>query len=157
MNAWAGKPQIVSLGAQKNFDRFMEEITAKGTEAPMPDATSYKLMIAKAIIFKRAQNLIRPMFPAFQANILAYLMAVLANRIGARMNLQRVWDRQDVSPELTSQLRTWASEVHQALAGSANGRMLSEWAKKDECWEIVCASNYTPVVDMPEFDQRTVR
>jgi hypothetical protein len=151
MNAWAEQPHVVSLGAQKNFDKFMDEVTAKGPEAPLPDATAYKQMIAKAIAFKKAQNIVRPMFPAFQANILAYLIALVANRVGARINWQRVWDRQDVSPELVAQLRVWAVEVHQVLADSAQGRMLSEWAKKEECWAIVRAASYSAPGNLPEF------
>jgi hypothetical protein len=151
MNAWAEKPHLVSLGAQKNFDKFMENITASGSEAPLPDAASYKLMIAKAIVFRRAQNLIRPLFAAFQANIVSYLIAVVANRIGSRISLQRIWERQDISPEFSGQLRTWASEVHRALSDSAEGRMLSEWAKKEEAWEVVRAASYSAVADLPEF------
>lgn len=151
MNAWAEKPHLVSLGAQKNFDKFMEDITARGPEAPLPDAAAYKLMIARAIVFKRAQNLIRPLFSAFQANILAYLIAAVAHRIGSRINLQRIWDKQDISPELSNQLRAWAPEVHKVLSDSAGGRMLSEWAKKEECWEVVRTASYSPVGELPEF------
>ena len=151
MNAWAEKPHLVSLGAQKNFDKFMEEITTRVPEADLPDAAAYKLMIAKSIVFKRAQNLIRPLFAAFQANILAYLIAVVANRIGSRINLQRIWERQDISPEFCDQIRTWAPEVHQVLSDSANGRMISEWAKKEDCWQVVRSASYSAASDLPEF------
>src|SRR3569833_1204985 len=151
MNARAEKPHLVSLGAQKNFDKFMEEVTDMDPDSSLPDTSAYKTMIAKSIIFRRAQNIVRPMFPAFQANILAYLIAIFANRVGSRISLQRVWERQDITQPKTTQLRTWAAEVHSAMTESAQGRMLSEWAKKEDCWEIVRTTHFSPAIELPEF------
>ena len=35
------------------------------------------------------------------------------------------------------QIQAWAAEVNKVLHDSAGGRMISEWAKKPECWEAV--------------------
>ena len=54
INAWDCKPYLVSLGNQKNFERFMQGF-ADGVgqaDSPLPDVVAYKGMIAKAIIFK---------------------------------------------------------------------------------------------------------
>lgn len=153
LNAWAQKPDSVSFGAQKNFERFMADLTNSDGEAttPLPDVPAYKQMIAKAILFKRAQALVRPMFPAFQANIAAYVVSLVANRLGQTLDFEKVWLRQDISPELKLQIQTWASEVNKVLHDSAGGRMISEWAKKPECWEVVHTAVYTdPVADIPE-------
>jgi hypothetical protein len=153
LNAWDQKPQLVSLGAQKNFEKFMEGIADPddALQRPLPDASDYKLTIAKAILFKRTHTLVRPMFQAFQANVVAYLVSMLANRIGGAIKLQRIWDSQDISSELLGQLRRWAPEVHDVLQRSASGRMISEWAKKAECWDTVRKAQYSkPAADIPE-------
>ena len=85
LTAWEQKPDIVSLGSQKNFDRSwagLEEV--EGREMPPPDAAAYKHMIAKAIIFKTTHKLVRPMFPPFQANVSAYVVSILAHRLGGQ-------------------------------------------------------------------------
>jgi hypothetical protein len=46
---------------------------------------------------------------------------------------------------LKSQLQTWASEVSEVLNRSASGRMVSEWAKKPECWAVVKEAGYSPI------------
>ncbi|TSA12488.1 MAG: abortive phage infection protein [Deltaproteobacteria bacterium] len=154
LNAWDQKPSLVSLGAQKNFIELMKEIEDSDEQSTIfqPDMNFYKQLIAKAILFKVAQKLVRQMFPAFQANVTAYLVSVAAYMIGGSLDLGKIWQQQDLSPKLKQQLQTWASEVHDILHKSATGRMVSEWAKKKECWDIVRNANYSnPIDGIPEL------
>ena len=154
LNAWDCKPHLVSLGAQKNFERFMAGIGDIGdqTAVPLPDLADYKQMIAKAIIFKTVHKLVRPMFPAFQANVAAYTVSVLSSRMGDRIDLERIWQQQAISPRLGEQVQAWAREVNDLLYASANGRMISEWAKRGECWEAVGNMNLTAwLAGIPEL------
>jgi hypothetical protein len=154
VNAWNGRPDIVSLGMQKNFERFMEslrEIEGQPT-APLPDVAAYKAMIAQAIIFKKTTALVRPMFPAFQGNVSNYLVSLLAIRLRDKLSLEKIWARQDISDALRQQLKTWAVEVHDVLHRSSNGKMISEWAKKPDCWDAVRSASYSEVgVAIPEI------
>lgn len=148
LNAWNQKPHLVSLGAQKNFDEFMNEVNGgKGPFPEEPDVAFYKNMIAKAILFKAVQKLVRPAFRAFQANITVYLVSLISYRLGNDINLDRIWQRQDLSYLFKQQISKWAPEVHQILHQSANGRMISEWAKKPECWNAVRKGSYSPVIN----------
>lgn len=153
LTAWDRKPDIVSLGSQKNFDRFMASITpAEGQEIPLPNVQDFKAMIAKAKIYRDAQKHLRPMFPAFQANVTAYTVALISEKLGSRIDLERIWTKQAVSPEFLAQLAVWAKEVNEVLHNSAGGRMVSEWAKKPECKDEVMSASYsTPSSGIPEL------
>ena len=137
--AWDRKPHLVSLGSQKNFERFMAGIQgdADGPSQVLPDITAYKAMIAKAIIFKTVNRLARSMFKADFAQVTAYTVAVLSEMVEGRMDLDRIWNAQTLSIPLQEQLQLWAREVNGIFHASANGRAISEWAKKQECWDIV--------------------
>jgi hypothetical protein len=144
ITAWDRKPDIVSLGSQKNFDRFMAGLTpSDGQEAPLPTVPGFKAMIAKAKIYRESQKLLRPMFQAFQANVTAYTISLLSEKIGSRIDLDRIWLKQSLSPELLSQIAVWATEVNDVLHASAGGRMVSEWAKRAECKEAVMSASYS--------------
>ncbi len=146
LNAWDQKPEIVSLGSQKNFDRFMAALVApEGQEVKLPSTSDFKAMIAKAKLYRDAQKLIRPMFQAFQANITAYTVSVTAMMLGDRIDLDKIWSNQAVSHELLKQIETWARQVSDVLHESAGGKMISEWAKKPECRDAVFAASYSPV------------
>ncbi len=152
LNAWDRKPDVVSLGSQKNFDRFMASLTSNdGQETPLPNVADFKAMIAKAKIYRESQKLLRPMFQAFQANVTAYTVAVLSERLGPRIDLERIWTKQALSPELLSQIATWAKEVNDVLHSSSGGRMISEWAKRPECKDAVMGASYSAAAaDIPE-------
>jgi len=152
ITAWDKKPDIVSLGSQKNFDRFMAGLTpADGQEATLPTAAEYKAMIAKAKIYRDAQKLLRPMFQAFQANVVAYTVSLLSEKLGHRIDLQRVWNKQAASPELLGQIAVWAKEVNDVLHASAGGKMVSEWAKRPECKDAVMGASYSvAAANIPE-------
>lgn len=148
LNTWDRKPDVVSLGSQKNFEAFMDsqkELELQGH--PLPDVNAYKTMVAKAILFKKTSSLVRPMFPAFQGNVTIYLIALVAEKLGERFDFEKIWTRQDISEGLRAQLRTWATEVHDVLQTSSGGRMISEWAKKPECWTAVRSAVYSVVRD----------
>ena len=152
ITAWDKKPDIVSLGSQKNFDRFMGGLTpADSQEAPVPTVSEYKAMIAKAKIFRDAQKLLRPMFQAFQANVVAYTVSLLSEKLGDRIDLERIWNKQAVSPELLAQIAVWAKEVNDVLHASAGGKMVSEWAKRPECKDAVMGATYSAAANnIPE-------
>lgn len=142
--AWMQMPDLVSLGGQKAFPVFMNMVMPSDDQAPaMSDTREYRHMIARVIIFKNATRLINPRFPAFKANVTAYTVAVLSLLLGERISLDAVWQKQGISAGLGDQIIKWSDEVNRILHSSSGGRMISEWAKKKECWEIVKAHAYS--------------
>lgn len=153
INAWGQKPYLVSLGSQKNFTKLMDELeNNKNTGEITP--IYYKYFIAKAIIFKTTQKLVRSLsFQAFQANITTYLVSLLAWKLGENIDLSKIWQQQDLSNELKQQLVVWAGEVNTVLHKSSGGRMVSEWAKKEECWSAFQNSTFSvPDNGIPELN-----
>ena len=146
IHAWDKKPDFVSLGDQKNFMRFMESLSSSDEASnKLPTKEDYKLMIAKAKLFRDTHKLVRPMFRAGQVNVAIYVVSLLSSRLGDRIDLDRIWARQAVSKELMAQIETWAHEVNDNLLRTADGRLLSEWAKKPECREVMLGVKYSPV------------
>lgn len=141
LNAWDQMPYFVSLGSQKNFDKFMSQFSEIAINTP--DIQFYKHMIAKAIIFKAVQKVVRPLVPAFQANVTTYLVSLLAERLGSKLDLDKVWLQQDISPSMKLLIQSWVAEVDRILHQSAAGRMVSEWAKKEDCWSAVKGGTYS--------------
>lgn len=152
--AWNQKPDMVSLGAQKNFERFMNLLTDAEQTAGAPTqntVTTYKEMIAKAILYKAVHKASYKMFKQATGNVVAYTVAVISRLIGDRFDFDVVWRNQDVSPQFKRHAEIWLHEVGDALFSSADGKMISEWAKKPECWETIKIKHYkTPSESLPE-------
>jgi hypothetical protein len=131
--AWSGLPYRVCLGGQKNFQHFMQRL--KDELPAEPDAEWFKRLIAIAVVYRAVERIVRSMkFPAYGAQIIAYLVAGLGYRTGGRIDFQQLWSSQAVSPQLEALVRRLAPPIDRALRASAGQRNPSEWYKKEDCW-----------------------
>lgn len=146
LQAWDGRPDLVSLGAQKNFERFMESMSEAG-EQPLLDVAEFKRMIAKTILFRTTHKLTRP-FRQVQAQLAAYVVALLAQRLGDRISLETIWQQQELSPAFQALISQWLERAYEIIRDTGGERLPSEWVKKAECWALVRQGNY-PMPDGP--------
>lgn len=138
LNAWNGLPHLVSYGSQKNFQYFMQSLKDEHATGFSPDEKWFKEFIAKLIIFRSTQDIVkRQKFAAYQAIISAYTVASLAHRFEQSFDLERIWTSQDISLELADLVGQWAVAIDKLLRRTAGNRMPSEWAKRVECWDAV--------------------
>ena len=155
--AWHGHPYEVSKGAQKCFKFFMDEFV-DANNMPIETNDDYKKAIAIAILFKGVEKLVKYdkiRFKAFQANITAYTVSVFSKNYANSIDLMRIWDRQELSAPLTEFVQALAVKVEKNLESTSEGRMISEWAKKPECWQIIkdVTPDKLPLAGIPEIIQ----
>lgn len=151
--AWDVRPDVVSLGTQKCFDRFMANLgEAEAAGRPViPDTSFFKALVAKALIFKAVHKTARPVVSAFLANVTAYTVAVISDSLGDSFDLDKVWLRQGVSQQLLDQAEVWAREVNDRLHETAKGKMISEWAKRPECKDAMFSRPFSlQRIEIPE-------
>lgn len=136
ISAWSSLPDKVCLGGQKNFQSFMQRL--KDDPPPSPDQVWFKRLIAIAIVYRAAEKKIRSMkFPAYGAQITAYVVAGLAHRTGGRIDFDGLWSNQAVSSSLEQLLAEWAPKLDEIMRRSAGQRNPSEWFKKTDCWKEI--------------------
>lgn len=137
---WEMKPHRVCEGAQKNFVKFMEERIQKGLFAK-PDEKFFKTMVAKHILFRDTQEMVKKAgVEAYRAQVTAYLVAYLAWITGEKkhvVDFSAIWKRQGLSNELKGMLWGWAAPMCDALIRSAGKRNVTEWCKKEQCWQQI--------------------
>ncbi len=136
LSAWDGFPWRVAFGGQKNFHAFMQR--RKEQTAPAPDTSWFRRLIALTILYRTTERLVRAMkFPAYGANIAAYLVAALGEKTGGRIDFDLIWRQQRLSPDLEALITTWAPKIDEALRASVGSRNPTEWFKKEDCWADV--------------------
>ncbi len=139
-NTWEQLPHVVSLGGQKNFLEFTLRLA--GVD-PRPELTQkdFERMVARAILFRRAEEVVGSLnFGGYRANIVTYTLAYLSQRTGRRIDLDRVWREQDITPATVKSIQDVAKLVHQILVNPPVGRKnVTEWCKKEACWDRVRA------------------
>jgi hypothetical protein len=130
-NTWMQLPHIVSLGAQKNFINFSIQLKERGTVEV--DSSYFERLIAKAILFKRADKIISDQnFGGYKANIVTYTIAWLSHYTSQRIDLDRIWREQNITPAVQEAIRRVSMEVKKVLTNPANNRNITEWCKRKE-------------------------
>lgn len=142
-NSWAGRPDIVSKGAQKNFGDFAKSIAKVwGRNGDRVNEAWYRHLISKAIIFRKLEKLVSAQDwyeGGYRANIVTYAIAKVSHDAEAQgkvIDLSRVWRAQALPAALEEALLIAAAEAQSIITTPPEGvRNMSEWAKKQACWE----------------------
>lgn len=138
-NSWQEEPHMVSRGGQKNFASFMSRI-GELEEGWAPTLEEYRKLIGKAILYRQTQKIILELkaeIPAFRANVVTYTISALAHKTARRIDLESIWDKQDLSKALRSTITEWALTIVNAMVDSAGARNPTEWFKNKACWDFV--------------------
>ena len=155
---WDQIPQSVSQGGQKHFVAYMDLLEEEHGKKWIPDEDYYRRLVAKAILFRRLERVVRQEeFPAYRANVVTYTLALIASRAASRLDLDRIWMQQSVSDELADTMRATSHRVFDAIRTSAGDRNVTEWCKKDGCWEAVGALEVTLPPSLPEMSEVPLR
>jgi AIPR protein len=133
-NTWNQYPHLVCMGAEKNFIKFTELFIEKGH--PAVDVDYCQRLIAKAILFKRAEKIVSEQnYGGFRANIVTYTLAWLCHHTAQKIDLERVWRDQDISKNLTDSIRIVSEQANaHILNPPPNRRNPGEWSKHPDCW-----------------------
>ena len=110
------------------------------------DENYYKKVIALAIIFKKTENLISnqewyKQIKAYRANIVTYSIAIIfyvlnKNYPEKEVDFKKIWNIQNIYPELESQLEKTTLEVFKFITRDDRTTLnVTEWCKKEECWK----------------------
>lgn len=136
------KPHIVSLGAQKNFANFANEIGQKWEKNEKQfNELYFQNLIAKAILFRFLDKNImkQSWYGGYKANIVTYSLAKLGHMIsetGNSLDLAQIWKAQKLSSVLESQLLVIAEVVNVHIQDTPDGiTNVTEWCKKEWCWK----------------------
>lgn len=146
--AWRGKPNQVAMAGEKNFAAMMVALDEDPTIVPNPlDARWYRAMIAKIIIFKEVESMIKmreakEVFRQGWVNIATYVVSVVSNRISDKLDLEQIWMRQGISDGLRDLLWRWAIVVNSEFNRIAPGQQFSEVAKRADTWAKVKVADF---------------
>jgi hypothetical protein len=157
-NTWKQLPHIVSLGAQKNFVAYAEQVAKDYDERPEDfNERWFQYLVAKAIVFDATEHLVSSASwytGGYRRNIVTYAIARFLRLVNEKfrghvLDLDRIWRSQRVSDAVCQQMSQAAEVAFSVVANPpAPWTNVTEWAKKPACWERVAA---TPVVVVQEL------
>lgn len=164
-NTWRMLPHVVSLGAQKNFVAYANEVCAAYDQQPSDfNERWFQHVVAKALVFQEIERLVSQAGwykGGYRRNIVTYGIArfllLLKQQFRSQVvDLDRVWRTQSVSEDLGRQLLACAEAAARMIANPPPPwTNVTEWAKKEACWNAVSSEPVPKVADI-EADLKEV-
>ena len=148
MEIYEGAPDVVSKGKQALVKVFADNIKKQWTKSDTEYNVYYfKRVVAIALIFKGTDEIIRntnwyERRHSYKANVTAYTMSVLFDYIrtnikGYEMDFMRIWNLQELYPELKQQLRVLCTQVYEFITrDDRTTENVTQWCKQAKCWEL---------------------
>ena len=155
MEIYEGSPNVVSKGKQALVKEFANDIKKQWAKSDTVYNTYYfKRVVALAIIFKGTDEIIKQTDwykekHSYKANVIAYTMSILFNYIrtnvkGFEMDFMRIWNLQELYPELKQQLKVLCTQVYEFI--TRDDRLtenVTQWCKQIQCWERAKKQNWS--------------
>lgn len=137
---WEQHPDIVCKGGEKAYDTYIKDIKAS---KPVASETTYKRLVAKAILYKAIDRYVNSLKRGgYKSNMDNYLMASLSILSKKMLDLDYIWEHQQVQPELEEVIKRLEPVVWEHITGTnvsngAQGANVNEWTKKADCWNAL--------------------
>lgn len=164
------QPHIVCRGAQKCFMSFAEDIDKAWIANPNNFNEGYfKESVAKTIVFRWTDHMVASSewYKAdrgYKAQIVTYTLAWLVNHVskmnGLAVNLQEIWNKQDLSDGLKKTLEVCAPAIAEKIKEApSNVKNVAEYCKLQACWFAVSNMHINLPIDFKKtlIDKSTIK
>ena len=162
MEIYEGAPDKVSKGKQAIVKEFAEQIKPQWSKSDAKfNAAYFKRVVAIAIMFKKTDQIIKTSVEyksgkrnSYKANVVAYTLSIIfdyirSNSSEASVDFSRIWNTQDIYPELEKQINVLWREVYDFITDEDRPTQnVTEWCKRKDCWEMAKKQIWTI---LPEF------
>lgn len=159
-NAWNMEPHVVAKGRQKSYVHFFKDVD-KDFKDGVPGRVFFEDIISQTILFKaaeveygRGENSIGD----FRYLTVPYTLSYLNYHTNQKISLYKIWKNQCVSSELRAILKLLLTQMDHLLAKTSHehyGGLISEWGKRERCWEIIKEINLSLDFSQIEKDLMT--
>lgn len=147
--AWAGRPDIASKGGEQSFDFFHKK--SLKTDSIIVDRNYFHQLIAKAIIYQSISEICKQNGIKGYINIICnYVLATLAWKSRESLDLDYIWNHQEIHPAMRVAIEQEADIVNKyILKLGQEGVNPSVKAKNEPFWKDITLR----MVGLPELDK----
>lgn len=147
--SWLLKPFIACKGAEVCFDKYWDYLQTGNM--PLVDEKYFHNIVAKLIIYNYIQRHLKESGNKGYASILCnYSLALLSLRSQGKVDLEYIWNNQDLQPALKDVLQQFCKEIsdYLTLIGTQGTKNPQTESKKVDFWNNI--QNKTLSISVPE-------
>jgi hypothetical protein len=120
----------------------MEQVAERN---PNVDEDAFKEIVGRLILVRSMEDVVKGLKQGgYKANVVAYGLAYLYSKYGARLDFHFFWQKQGVSENMKKAMVVLAKRAFEHINDTPPGVLnVTEWAKKDRCWETFSGKSIT--------------
>jgi hypothetical protein len=89
-------------------------------------------------LFRDSERIVgRKGFGGYRANVVTYTIALMSHATLERVDFEKIWREQAISPAMEEAVAVLSQEVHRVIIQGAGSRNVTEWCKNEKCWDSV--------------------
>ena len=89
-------------------------------------------------MFKQTEKLVsKQQYGGYRANIVTYTLAFLSFKTAQRIDLDKIWKDQGLSPVIENEIVEISKFIQRKIANPPGGANIGEWRKKEKCWKDI--------------------
>jgi hypothetical protein len=134
---WQLRPDIVSKGDQACFLWFMSNLDKIDKENGKLEKQGFERIIAKLIIYRSAQRIVKSKemaFTAYWANIITYTVSRMVCETNNLLDMERIWKDQKISNVMEIEIKEIAKATYSHIIQPYGGANVTQYCKKQQCW-----------------------
>lgn len=138
-------PHIVVRGNEKNYAKFINNNLPD--KIKKIDNVYFEDTIAKGILFKTAEKRYGTKRNDYNIGelrqvVVPYTISLINIITDNKLNLFKIWENQRLSQHLSDFLYDLMKQVNEFILKKSPVSHYIEWAKKEECWELVKSNSW---------------
>ncbi|MEU0237138.1 AIPR family protein [Nocardiopsis sp. NPDC006198] len=146
---YALRPDLVSQGGEKCFRNWTIEEKLGDREEPTEEF--FRHLVAKGILFAQTRQLIRKAnYGGYLAQTTTYTLA-LVNQVLCGVDLNVLWRLQRLPDAFVEALPEVVDSVRSVLVDPPGSANVTEWCKKEACWDAVQNVTWVPGATVRAF------
>ena len=153
INCWHyTDPHVACAGAQKSFVTFMNLLNDRKFHEKIDD-DFFRKYCAISILFNKTAKVIKENteIAGYRSQVLNYTVSLISYLTSRKINFDLIWADQDLSNQFKKIINKWSYKIYETIQKTANGKNVSEWCKKEECWEELMDKDFNFTETPPEF------
>lgn len=137
-------PHIACTGAQKNFIVFMKSLNDKKFIEKV-DEEFFQKYCSISILFTSTAKIIKEnnSIAGYRSQVVNYTISLISSYTNRKLNFNSIWADQELSSDFKELINKWSTKIYETIQKTAKGKNVSEWCKKEDCWNEITDRNFT--------------
>ena len=117
------------------------------------DDDLFRKYCAISILFNRTAKIIKDnqSISGYRSQVLNYTISLISYHTSRKINFDLIWAEENLSHQFQEIISKWSYKIYETIQKTAKGKNISEWCKKEECWEDLMDRTFSFTNSPPEF------